>query len=258
MDLEDAIKRIRMNKTWNDDIFDRSSGQADSAKAKAEVNASIAIKWILKTLLARWYIFRLFIEVASESGRKPLTRTDKRAWVLFQALPHLPQLKPLRPFQDFMGSCLGGMEVEDLLKELSAFSPSGVLGEAFSGKDIFFLVLDEAQFAGETYPNAFLSTDGKTRRPVLRQILEAWNLAGNNDSIRFIFSGTGFSLSLFQEVARSSVAKEAKWQTVHHVGGFDTPEGQRVYIERYFPGSFLEEASGKELVSRMYRWLRGR
>jgi hypothetical protein len=42
------------------------------------------------------------------------------------------------------------------------------------------------------------------------------------------------------------------------VGGFDDEGGQRAYLEQYFPPGFLDTPEGKEIVSRVGYWLRGR
>ena len=160
-----------------------------------------------------------------------------------------------------MNSCLVGLSTVKLGQKISEFSPGNVLGSAFtSGQDTFFYVLDEAQVAGQSHVDAFSDVNGKVHQPVLRPIIGAWsNLP--SESVKFIVSGTGFSLSLFQTVLTSGVGKasfESTWKVVHRTGDFTIQNLQKAYIYRYLPPTFLSSPSGVVLLSRMYEWLRGR
>ena len=87
---------------------------------------------------------------------------------------------------------------------------------------------------------AFADVNGEIR-PVLRPIIGAWN-GVSSESIRFIVSGTGFSLSLFQTVLTSGVGKatgSASRKEVHQTGDFVNRGLQESYISRYLPPTFL-------------------
>lgn len=158
-----------------------------------------------------------------------------------------------------MNSCLVGMPMTGLRTRLSNISPTGVLGLAFtSGLDSFFYVLDDAQIASKTHMGAFADVNGEFRRPVLRPIIEAWDRA-TSESIRFIVSGTGFSLNMFKTVLASGVGKASStWPVVHETGDFQHRALQHSYINQYFPSGFLSSDSGVTLILRMFEWLRGR
>jgi hypothetical protein len=254
--LEQALKTMARSLEWTPDAFENPM----KIKNKISANETIAFKCVNKVLLTRWIIFRTFVEVAKEQNAGKLPPDIKRDWLLFQILPVF-LIGDKHPFLAFMNSCLVGMSPEDLENQVSNFSPKDILGSAFNSEcDKFFYVLDEAQVAGETHMGAFADADGLIPRPVLRPIIGAWNTA-SSESIRFIVSGTGFSLSLFQTVLTSGVSKatgSTLWQEVHQTGDFINRGVQESYVSRYLPPTFLSSPSGTALVSRMFEWLRGR
>jgi hypothetical protein len=257
--LEQAIETMARSLEWTADAFENPM----KIKNTISANETIAFKWVHEVLLMRWIIFRTFVEVAKEQNAGKLPPDIKHDWLLFQILPVF-LVSDRHPFLAFMNSCLFGMSLEDLENQLSNFSPKGILGSAFNSEcDKFFYVLDEAQVAGNTHMGAFADADGLTPRPVLRPIIRAWNTA-SLESIRFIVSGTGFSLNLFptvfQMVLTSGVGKatgSALWQEVHQTGDFINRGVQESYVSRYLPPTFLSSPSGTALVSRLFEWLRG-
>jgi hypothetical protein len=256
-DLELAIDRMSEYQGWTQDAF--KNPMSNNIQRASFDNEATAFKWVYKVLLTRWTIFRAFIEVAKEQNAGKLPPDIGRHWLLFQLLPDVLDGDD-HPFLTFMNSRLAGVSTDDLRDMLSEFSPRGVLGSAFDSKcDIFFYVLDEAQIAGATYMGAFADVNGEIRRPVLRPIIGAWNRISRSNSIRFIVSGTGFSLSLFEMVLTSGVGKASSpWEAVYKTGDFTTRDLQKSYISRYLPPTFLSSPSGTVLVSRMFEWLRGR
>ncbi|KAH9024240.1 hypothetical protein EDB84DRAFT_1273977 [Lactarius hengduanensis] len=246
-DLELAIKVMSESSGWTQDAF-RNHTQKDIKIASA-INEAIASKWICKVLLTRWTIFRAFVEVAKRLNAGELPQNIKYDWLIFQMLP-VVLVDDQHPFVAFMNSCLIGMSAEDLRGQLSNFSPRGVLGSAFNSGDNFFYVFDEAQVAGETYMGAFADEHGQIPRPVLRPIIGVSTLS---ESIRFIVSGTGFSLSLFQTVLSSGVGKaHPPWTVVHKTGEFRSQDLQGLYTSKYLPPTFLSSPSGTSLVTRMF------
>ena len=194
--------------------------------------------------LTRWTIFHTFVEVAKEQNAGKLPPGIKHDWLLFQIHPFV-LIDCQHPLLAFMNSCLCGLSMEELRDRLTQFTPEGALGSAFNaGCNHFFYILDEAQVAGQTHLNAFANANGLDPRPVLRPIIRAWASTAS-EPIRFIVSGTGFSLSLFREVLTSGVGKtDPPWDVVHEIGDFTTPELQRLYISRYLPPTFLSSMSG--------------
>ena len=255
-DLEFMIARMWTTQGWVTNIF-KDRAQKDIAVADAE-NEKIVFNQIYKVLLARWMVFRTFIEVAKKQNGDLLPNNIKHDWLIFQLLPVI-EVDGKDPFLAFINSCLVGASLETLVKFLDTTGPAVVLGSAFERRDSFFYILDEAQVAGERYIGAFADASATARRPVLRPIVRAWSSISTGRSIKFIVSGTGFSLDIFQTVLASGIGKvPEKWDVFHCTGDFMNPGTQSSYISRYLPPSFLLSESGTVLVSRMYEWLRGR
>jgi hypothetical protein len=255
-DLASMTHRMQSSTGWTHNIFDgRSAAETEVAD---KVNDVIASNRVLKVMLARWKIFRTFVEVARTENNGNLPEKTKHDWLLFQILP-LVDVDGLDPFVALINSCLVGVNTNVLLDILSKLTPKSVLGTSFrSPWEAFFYVLDEAQVAGDMYMGAFCDGDGLKKRPVLRPLIRTW-ASGDPRGVRFIVSGTGFSLSLFKTVLTSGVGKPAhEWKVVHETGDFIERRRQELYVTQYLPVSFLSSPSGTALLARMHEWLRGR
>ena len=249
------IERMSTTDGWVDNIFkDRAPEDIVGANEK---NEKIAFNRIYKVLLARWMVFHTFVEVAQKQNGGLLPSNIKHDWLIFQLLP-VVVVDNKDPFLAFVNSCLAGASLQTLLDLLDGTGPEAVLGSAF-GHNNFFYILDEAQVAGERYMGAFADPSATVRRPVLRPVVRGWSRIGPEGPVKFIVSGTGFSLDLFQTVLASGVGKlPEQWDVVRLTGDFKNAGTQSSYISRYLPPSFLLSESGTGLVSRMFEWLRGR
>ncbi|KAM6496474.1 hypothetical protein JOM56_009180 [Amanita muscaria] len=259
-DLQIAIDIMSKSPGWIHNAF--KNPLSDAIQEANNVNEIIAFKSVYKVLLTRWILFSAFVDVAKEQHAGNLPPDLKRDWLLFQILP-VVLINDIHPFIAFMNHCLVDMSMSDLESRLAKFSPGSVLGPAFdSESDNFFYILDEAQVAGARYMGAYADPNGEIRRPVLQPIIRAWDTVVPFESIRFIVSGTGFSLDLFKTVLTSRTASVSKaspsWEVVHQTGDSINRDLQKSYITRYLPPPFLSSPSGTVLVSRMYEWLRGR
>jgi hypothetical protein len=245
-DLEFMIERMSTTDGWVENIF-KDRAPEDIVDANVE-NEKIAFNWIYKVLLARWMVFRTFIEVAKKQNGGLLPNNIKRDWLIFQLLP-LVVADGKHPFLAFVNSCLAGASLQTLLELLDATGPAAILGSAFD-HDNFFYILDEAQVAAERHMGAFADASNTVR---------AWSRVSTEASIKFIVSGTGFSFDLFQTILVLGVGKVPdRWDVVRHTGDFKNSGTQLSYISRYLPPSFLRSESSTGLVSRMFEWLRGR
>lgn len=241
---------------WIENIFE--DPDPSEVQARNAINEKIAIKRVMKVLLACWVVFRMFIEVAREENAGNLPENIKYDWLLFQILP-LALVDDKDPFVALMNAALVGVSTDILQDLLLNITPTSVLGSAHdSENDSFFYVLDEAQVAGELYMGAFSDGGATTPRPVLRPIIRAW-ASTPIETVRFIVSGTGFLLSLFKTVLTSGVGKPSSaWHVVHTTGDFTDHFTQKSYISRYLPERFLSSPTGSNLVLRMHEWLCGR
>jgi hypothetical protein len=205
----------------------------------------------------RYFVFYRFIKIATDR-RYPLDDALKHKWLLFQLDP--PTIEGADTFT-WVTMYLEDTTNEELIKGLKKLNPKRTI-EIFyphGGPEKIFFVLDEAQVASETSEPMFCDVTGKHDRPLLRPILRFFEKS-QFDSIQFILSGTGFSWQVFQRLANSGVAKTLPetWEFYHGSGGFHDQASQEAYIRRYIPDSFLGTPSGKRLLERSYRWLRGR
>jgi hypothetical protein len=260
-DLEIMIERMGTSSGWTDDIF--KDGEVKDFQS-ATRNNSIARNRLLKVLLARWIVFRAFIEVAKDLNAGVLPDHFKIDWLLFQILPRVSigdrvAMDGQHPFVVLINDYLVGASTDVLEQLLDKLKPLTVLGSAFDPeRDTFFYVLDEAQVAGEQHMGAFADASSQLRRPVLRPIVGALT-ASKSQLIKLIISGTGFSLGLFQTVITSGQCKAPDlWNVVHTIGDFTDQSIHKLYISRYLPPSFLCSQSGTALITRMFEWLRGR
>ena len=258
-DLEAVIETMKHTSGWTDNIFTNldSKGVPRAHPKHQARNAAIAANKISKAILARWVVFRAFIEIARELVREgKFEGKIQRDWVLFQILPLVP-IDGEDPFTAFRKNTLDSVATGVLHGLLGWFSPNSVLGPSFgfdSNRDSFFYVIDEAQVAGKLYTGAFGETEP---RSVLRPILQQMMRAGFAD-VKILVSGTGFSLETFKTVMALGTGKYAQFDVVHTTGDFSDQGTQSNYISRYLPPSFLASESGTCLRTRVYDWLRGR
>jgi hypothetical protein len=247
---------------WNANIFtdSNSEGLQSVNRNSEERNGAIATNRISKAILARWAIFRAFIEVAQGLGRERKYKGNlKRDWLLFQILPLVP-VDGLDPFSALISQALDSVDTHTLDTLRSSFTPQNVLGPAFDSKhNSFFYVIDEAQVAGERYMGAFANNSHTEPRPLLRPIIQEMTRPGAFVAVKLIVSGTGFSLDLFKTLMASGTAKDSSlFDVIHTTGDFSKQDTQFNYISRYLPPTFLASTSGTCLKTRLYDWLRGR
>lgn len=231
---------------WTNDIF-----KAEDIQIAKSINEDIAFNRLEKVVLARWIVFRAFIEVAMQQTGGRLPDSIKRDWLLFQITPATPG----HPFVALINTCLVGVSREVLVDLLAQYETTTVLGPAFDPEhDSFFYVLDEAQVAGEQYMSAFADGTATAPQPVLRLIIQVLDRPG----IEMIVSGTGFPLDVFTTIVTPGAGKPNVWEVVHATGDSKNRETQESYIIRYLPPSFRKSQSGVALIARMFEWLRGR
>jgi len=243
---------------WTADVFNLNSTNILNANA-GNRNQNIAINKISKAILARWVVFKTFMEVAEELEVDPLQDNIKLDWLLFQVLPSV-RINYKDPFLALISPALDSVQSDVLQSLRDEFSPKSVLGSSFDATtDSFFYVIDEAQVAGGQHMGAFSDQAGAEKRPVLRPIIQQM-VAEEQIGVRVIISGTGFSLELFKTLMASGVGKLAaiEFDVVHTTGDFSEPGTQSLYVSHYLPPPFLASDSGTRLMTRVYDWLRGR
>ncbi|KAL1719242.1 hypothetical protein EV715DRAFT_199504 [Schizophyllum commune] len=236
-------------------------------------NAKIVAKCFVALLLARAYILKRFLKLASESGG--LTQRHKHAWLLFQLLPVFDVALDKDPSDDqarIMNSDVFAKLMRYIidknlpLQELN-FILQDILEDIFSyvnrnfrdGKVVF--VLDESQVLVKKHTASFKSaTDANQTRPLLREIVA--NLVACTDSwptkAAILGLGTGISAQSIEEAIHSVSGKNATHEVHTEIGAFDTVAAQQTYMRLYIPNAILGSSSGRLLAARCWQWLRGR
>jgi hypothetical protein len=245
---------MRQVRGWVGDIFEVSTPQ--SVLNLHLINESITHHRLNRILVARWRIFRAFIEAATEHYGPDLCLDIKHQWLMFQILP-IVRVNDMDPFTAFLKTCLSGAG-ESVIYSLNTITLEKVLGHHYNpSNDKFFFVLDEAQALGSEPLHCFADAAGVNSRPVLKPIIQ--NLTRRKGKV--IISGTGFSLESFKTVLASGVGKsswESGWSIEYVTGDFTDQATQEAYLRRFLPPSYLFSPSGVSLVKRSFEWLRGR
>ncbi|KAJ7729687.1 hypothetical protein DFH07DRAFT_180452 [Mycena maculata] len=118
----------------------------------------------------------------------------------------------------------------------------------FLGDDMhLFLAVDEAQVAIQDLKQSFAH-----RRPLLPELVRMWSDHTTDDQ-SFIFAGTDILKVLFNDVDGLQQLSLVLWN-----GQFRDPEDEGHYVSKFLPPALRNSASGRFLISRIWRWLRGR
>ncbi|KAL1698678.1 hypothetical protein EV121DRAFT_217768, partial [Schizophyllum commune] len=134
-----------------------------------------------------------------------------------------------------------------------------LIGASFPGERIL-VVLDESQLLIEEFPNSFKGSKPGVTRPILREIVAnlAHFLATWPNEFVVLGLGTGLSEPAIEEAILTVSGKVKNFETHSDIGAFDTVDAVQAYMRRYTPGVILKSASGRLLVQRCWKWLRGR
>jgi hypothetical protein len=241
-DLEFAISLMQDSPGWTGNIFKHPN---PASVETSGINEQIASLHVRMVLLARWIIFRTFIEVAGEEISGELPANIKWDWVLFQARS-VDFNRGQDPFRSLISLCFLKMTPHDISVWLQRLACPDFLGSDFN-EDFFML--------STKLMSSFSSQDGTVERPVLCPIIRCITLS-TDIRPRVIVSGTGFEH--FKTILASGVGKPSAWDVLHTTGYFTDKEVQKDYIVRYLPPSYLRSQSGISLLSRLFHWLHGR
>jgi hypothetical protein len=218
-------------------------------------NQDVAARRLLLILYVRIFVFRVFLQCASAMPGG-ITEDHKGRWLLIQVAPETLLARP-DIFLALMR--LAGRASTDYLHQVIRTEYDFVAELLGPQPPVLFCVLDEAQVPTNEFLDCFRSEPEPAKpRPILREIILTWIEVLPN----LIVSGTGVSMEEVETVISSLVAKEGPGgvppPTMTDLGGFDDGNGQRAYLEQYFPPGFLGTPLGEEIVSRAEYWFRGR
>jgi hypothetical protein len=209
-----------------------------------ERNNEIAKAQIAKVILSRLIVLDAFLDAALELGG--VTHAHKGLWTMLQVYPELLEPYESDVFLFIFNQLVGSFHVDTVQHFIS--SHIHAIREKIAGGVVY--VLDEAQSTVTRYLGAFVSSISSPR-PVLKPILQC--LGGSC----LIVSGTDISLGDLIPVLTSGVAKAPEYRLFHDTGSFDDRALHEAYMRQYLPATFLDTDSGKQLLTRTWRWLRG-
>jgi len=121
-----------------------------------------------------------------------------------------------------------------------------------------FCVLDEAQHAATQHSSSFRSDQNNAHRPILREIVKAWEGQSFGQGVFMVVAGTGISKDVVDQAMASAIMKDSKYRWCSDTGAFDCRDVQRRYLQKYLPRHLLESDSGTRLLERVWYWLHGR
>ncbi|KAF9446423.1 hypothetical protein P691DRAFT_627847, partial [Macrolepiota fuliginosa MF-IS2] len=227
------------------------------------INRKIASKTFRQVFLARLIIFSLFAETM-ERRRVPHSCLDiyRERWLLLQLQPGLVHPKIWDIFDSL--SCMLSAASDHYINAQTELHLKRVRELCASDSKTnphqtpFFCVLDEAQFAATQHTTSFRSDQNGCHRPILREIVRAWEGQCSGQGVFMVVAGTGISKDVVDQAMASAIMKDSKYRWCSDTGAFDTVEVQRRYLTKYLPKSLLKSKSGERLLGRIWYWLRGR
>jgi hypothetical protein len=209
-------------------------------------NSGIAHHRLSAALLAHLLIFLLFLETVDAIGR---TEEHKQLWLLIQLNPvilNAPEdfdleKEPFVGLSDILAEEDGAYVRENIADTLRKI-------RILLGDDThLFFTLDESQVAVKELPESFVG-----KKPLLPEILRIWASHLKADC-SFIIAGTHIPKALFDGEVEGS---DYLWYS--GTSGFDNAEIQERYVSQFLPPAYAASPSGRFLISRIWRWLRGR
>jgi hypothetical protein len=238
-----------------------------------KANRENAGRLFSQVFLARLLIFDLFAEIMNQVRAKNEPQDlYKQRWLLLQLQPSLLHPQVWDIFDHLVGKLSKATDVyintrtKALLARIRRFCSSKDVdaGNSTSQSSIYitktplFCVLDEAQYAATQHCSAFRSDHSKAHRPVLREIVRAWEGQSIGQGVFMVVAGTGISKEVVDQAMSSAIMKDSKYRWCSDTGAFDNIQIQRKYILKYLPPSLVQSFSGRRLLERMGYWLHGR
>ncbi len=137
-------------------------------------------------------------------------------------------------------------QTQELLKRVREICACDA--DSSSTRTPFFCVLDEAQFAATQCTTSFRSDQNGKHRPILREIVHAWEGQTLGQGVFMVVAGTGISKDVVDQAMASAIMKDSRYRWCSDTGAFDTEDAQHRYLAKYLPKSLLKSQSGKRLL----------
>ncbi|KAG6899289.1 hypothetical protein C0993_011483, partial [Termitomyces sp. T159_Od127] len=196
-------------------------------------NRQIASRIFGQLFLARLLVFNLFVDVMDElSDVEDLTDAQTTAyrqrWLLLQLQPNLIHPKIWDPFDDITRKLSRASEsyinttTQTLLSRVRKLCIDKTMPSSNEAHQApIFCVLDEAQYAATQHSSAFRSENGAVHRPILREIVRAWESQTSGQGVFMVVAGTGISKDVVDQAMASAIMKESKYRWCSDTGAFD-------------------------------------
>ncbi|PPR06272.1 hypothetical protein CVT24_000891 [Panaeolus cyanescens] len=256
--------------------------------AALKTNRDIANRVFQQVFLARLLVFNVFAEIMIEHAKtanstcQPDPQTYRQRWLLLQLQPSIIDPEVWDVFDDLSSKlantsdCFINTNTKSLLCRVrklcsklpemtTSHSDNGLSTASHNntpaydaGQTPIFCVLDEAQHAATQLNSAFRSDQNGAHRPILREIVKAWEGQSFGQGIFMVVAGTGISKDVVDQAMASAIMKDSRYRWCSDTGAFDREEVQRRYLEKYFPPALIRSTSGSRLLQRIWYWLHGR
>ena len=243
-------------------------------------NREIASRIFRQIFLARLMIFNLFAETTSNfiKTNPELDDVDPRVykarWLLLQLQPSFvhPQVWDvfdelsckLSNASDSFLNTTTKMLLSTVRSNLSVMVQPGdpdmalQMSTAETAQTPLFCVLDEAQYAATQHNSSFRSDQNGSFRPILREIVKAWEGQSFGQGVFMVVAGTGISKDVVDQAMASAIMKDSRYRWCSDTGAFDLQHVQTQYLRKYLPQSLLQTEAGVRLLERVWYWLHGR
>ncbi|KAF8152550.1 hypothetical protein B0H34DRAFT_663642 [Crassisporium funariophilum] len=247
-------------------------------EAALKANREIASRIFRQIFLARLMIFNLFAETMStcikiNGGVHEDPHVYKSRWLLLQLQPSFVHPQVWDIFDELSCKLAGASDsfinttTKTLLSNVrtlcSRVQPGGPatltqISTSETAQTPIFCVLDEAQFAATQHNSSFRSDQNGCHRPILREIVKAWEGQSFGQGVFMVVAGTGISKDVVDQAMASAIMKDSRYRWCSDTGAFDHKDVQERYLQKYLPGSLVLSDLGIRLMERAWYWLHGR
>ena len=243
-------------------------------------NREVASRIFRQIFLARLMIFNLFAETMNNVIKTQLEldvvdpHIYKARWLLLQLQPSFvhPQVWDvfdelsckLSNASDSFINTTTKMLLSTVRSHLSVVVQPGdpitasQMSTAETAQTPIFCVLDEAQYAATQHNSSFRSDQNGSHRPILREIVKAWEGQSFGQGVFMVVAGTGISKDVVDQAMASAIMKDSRYRWCSDTGAFDFQHVQTHYLRKYLPQNLLQTEAGVRLLERVWYWLHGR
>ncbi|KAJ3505936.1 hypothetical protein NLJ89_g7152 [Agrocybe chaxingu] len=223
------------------DKFRRVLPPAGSAgyDSALKVNRDIASRIFRQTFLARLMVFNLFAEIMNHHAESNVvdSRIYKARWLLLQLRPSLVHPQVWDIFDELSSKLSSASDAfintmtKTLLIEVRSICSrvDNLNNVQVSTSEVvqtpLFCVLDEAQHAATQHSSSFRSDQNGAHRPILREIVKAWEGQSFGQGVFMVVAGTGISKDVVDQAMASAIMKDSRYRWCSDTGAFDHREG---------------------------------